>query len=121
MLAVPAPVARLVRPERPSRQLDLAGGREPLHGRGGAAVEDRDHRGGATPRTEAMPVVRLVVGAHLVIQGLELAVPHTTELVERAAAAQQLALAARATLQVAAEVVEAAGLDPAVTAPAAGG
>ena len=51
----------------------------------------------------------------------DVVIPRTTELVERAAAAQQLALAARAALQVAAEVVEAAGLDPAVAAPAAAG
>ena len=43
----------------------------------------------------------------------------TAKLVERAATAQQLPLAARALLQVASEVMEAAGLDPAVAAPAA--
>ena len=69
-----------------------------------------------------MPVVvQLGVVVGHPVQRLDVVIPRTAELVERAAAAQQLAPTARARLQVAAEVVEAAGLDPAVAAPAATG
>src|SRR3989337_707858 len=81
------------------------------HGRVAEAVQDGDHR----PRPAAW--ARVVHRQPVEIVVVFVVVPLTAELVERAATAEQLPTAPGTPRQVAAEVVEAAGLDPAVAAP----